>query len=149
MRGLTVSALEHRPIRCSVYPGTSQSSNQYFRYYPTGKISTGASLPYACELWKDSVVDLLQSTYAAGLLYIPSLLLAKLSVSLLLRLITPNILHKKLILGVEIITVFWAVSSEIAAAFQCHLPVPWKFLGGNTCFDRVGHYLVCLHSSKH
>lgn len=99
--------------------------------------------------WRDSVADLLQSTYASGLLYIPSLLLAKLSVSLLLRLITPNILHKKLILGVEIVTVFWAVSSEIAAAFQCHLPVPWKFLGGNTCFDRVGHYSTWLRRSEH
>lgn len=140
LRRLTVPALVHRPIRCGVYPGTSQSSNQYFRFYSTGKISTGASTPQPGKGWKDSVADLLQSTYAAGLLYIPSLLLAKLSVSLLLRLITPNTLHKKLILGVEIVTVFWAVSSEIAAAFQCHLPVPWKFLGGNTCFDRVCQY---------
>lgn len=138
----------HRPIRCSVYPGTSQPSNQYFRFYSTGKISTGACMPYACKRWKDSVADLRQSTYAAGLLYIPSLLLAKISVSLLLRLITPNILHKKLILGVEIVTVLWAVSSEIAAAFQCHLPIPWKFLGGNTCFDRVGQSSAWLHHSQ-
>lgn len=103
----------------------------------------------AKKKWMDSVADLRQSTYAAGLLYIPSLLLAKISVSLLLRLITPNILHKKLILGVEIITVLWAVSSEIAAAFQCHLPVPWKFLEGNTCFDRVGQCSASLHDFKH
>lgn len=57
---LTVSALVHRPICCGVYPGTSQSSNQYFRFYPTGKISTGASMPYAGKRWKDSVADLLQ-----------------------------------------------------------------------------------------
>lgn len=149
VRGLTVSAFVYRPIRCSVYPGTSQPANQYFRCYRTGKISEGASMSCTCKRWRDSVADLLQSTYASGLLYIPSLLLAKLSVSLLLRLITPNILHKKLILGVEIVTVFWAISSEIAAAFQCHLPVPWKFLGGNTCFDLVRHYLTWLRGFEH
>ncbi len=130
-----VSAFEYRAINRRVFRGTAQPFNRYFRLSATGKISAG-NPGYTVALQRDWPAHFTQSMYAAGLLHIPSLCLAKLSVSLLLRLITPNVLHNRLILGVEVTTVLWALTAELVAAFQCHLPTPWKFLG-NKCFDRV------------
>ncbi|KAI9881206.1 MAG: hypothetical protein M1830_007184 [Pleopsidium flavum] len=80
-----------------------------------------------------------RSGFAADLLYIANLCFAKLSVLLLLQSITPVALHKRSALAVEATTAFWAVTGEFVAAFQCHLPAPWKFIG-NTCINRAAFW---------
>ena len=92
------------------------------------------------------LADSIQSAYAAELLYVPSLCFVKLSVALLLRSITPDVCHNRIILAIAITTALWAASSELAIAFQCHLPIPWIFLG-NTCINRVSFTSVTVCDS--
>lgn len=99
-------------------------------------ISFQASLNRPIDGLNDSQLQRFQqSAYAAELLYIPSLCLAKLSVALLLRSITPSVPHNRFIFAIGVTTVLWAASSELSVAFQCHLPNPWRFFG-NTCVNR-------------
>ena len=50
-----------------------------------------------------------------------------------------------MILALESTIILWAVTAELVAAFQCHLPNPWQFVG-NSCIDTVSSELV-EHSS--
>ena len=77
-----------------------------------------------------------QALYAAGLLFIPAIVVTKLSIVLFIRNLVPVSAHAtvSLISGAGII--LWGVSSEFAAAFQCRRPSSWRS-GGNVCFDRV------------
>ena len=78
-----------------------------------------------------------QSEYAATLLYIPSLLFAKLAVLTLLKNISPLRWVRKAAYSVAAIFFIWAISGEFAAAFICHLPNVWDWPNGQ-CSDRVG-----------
>ena len=78
----------------------------------------------------------IQALYAASLLYIPAIIITKLSVILSIRDILTFGIHEKFtrIVGGGIL--IWGVSSELAAAFQCRRPDIWRS-NGNTCFDTV------------
>lgn len=72
-----------------------------------------------------------------------TLCFAKLSILLLLRTISPVKSHRNTILVVECTIIFWAFTAELVAAFQCHPPNTWQFIG-NTCIKRVFY----LHRHK-
>lgn len=83
--------------------------------------------------------DSRQFDYVSNLLFILNLCFAKLSVIQMLRIITPVKLHVRIVLGTGAFIVAWSFASELAAAFQCEPPNPWKVIE-NQCFDRV-----CTH----
>ncbi|KAF6228270.1 hypothetical protein HO133_008000 [Letharia lupina] len=77
----------------------------------------------------------LKSEYTAALLYIPSLLFAKLAVLALVKTITPNRWDRRAAYSVAALVVLWATTGEFAAAFMCHVPNTWEWPHGQ-CNDR-------------
>ncbi|MCJ1310489.1 Eukaryotic translation initiation factor 2A [Agyrium rufum] len=76
--------------------------------------------------------------YAAEFLFITSLALAKLSLVSFFRSLTPVALYKKSGVVLGALVIGWAVTAEVAGAFQCRLPEAWRFtVSGGVCFDRV------------
>lgn len=88
------------------------------------------------DMSHSKILTALQTTYAASLLFIPAIVVIKLSIVLLLRALVPVTIHRRIgiVFGVGVIT--WGVSSEFAAAFQCRPPRTWQS-EGNQCFSRV------------
>ncbi|PYH89695.1 hypothetical protein BO71DRAFT_444393 [Aspergillus ellipticus CBS 707.79] len=76
---------------------------------------------------------LLKSNYAADMLYISSITFAKLSALAFMAFLLQR--TRNIEWGIIGITVIWAISAELAVAFQCNLPQPWDWIGGR-CFDR-------------
>ena len=87
-------------------------------------------------LGKYSQSDRVQSEYAAALLYILSLLFAKLAVLALVKTITPNRWDHRASYSLTALVVLWATTGEFAAAFMCHVPNTWDWPKGQ-CNDRV------------
>ncbi|CAF9922660.1 MAG: hypothetical protein ALECFALPRED_002138 [Alectoria fallacina] len=77
----------------------------------------------------------LKSEYAAGLLYILSLLFAKLAVLALVKTITPNRWDHRASYSLAALVFLWATTGEFAAAFMCHVPNAWDWPNGQ-CNDR-------------
>ncbi|RFU29813.1 hypothetical protein B7463_g6522, partial [Scytalidium lignicola] len=73
--------------------------------------------------------------YASQLLYVPALLLAKMSSVIYLRALSPAQLYDQATLGFMLFIAIWGTTSEFAIAFQCKLPHPWAIIAGK-CFDR-------------
>ena len=86
-----------------------------------------------------------KSGYAAELLYILTLGCAKLSIIMLLRLLTPDQRHQRIALGVGAFIAAWGVFSFFAAAFQCSAPDVWSSID-NTCDGRVSGWDLPFNS---
>jgi len=63
-----------------------------------------------------------KSAYAAELLYIPTMAFAKISTAWLLYQITPDLNHQRMVTVLMILTSLWAITTELATAFQCSSP---------------------------
>lgn len=89
------------------------------------------------------LANVLQSIYAADILFIVTLGLTKLSVVAFFLLSTigksPRIVG--VVLGSFIGS--WILVSVIGLAFKCDLPHPWIIIN-NTCFDRVSLAVQCF-----
>jgi len=86
----------------------------------------------------------------AALLYIPSLLFAKLAVLVLVKTITPNRWHERTAYLIAAFIVLWAMTGEFAAALICHIPRTWDCVQGQ-CNGRVNVTKllnICLLTSK-
>ena len=77
-----------------------------------------------------------QAAYAGDLLYILSLTFSKISLLILLRLITPVRLQGQFISALGAALLLWGLTALLAAAFQCQVPRVWEILG-NQCFHVV------------
>jgi hypothetical protein len=83
-------------------------------------------------------LTLIKAEYANKLLYITTLVFAKLSIISLLMMLSEGSLHRNLGLGLTGIIAAWGVVSELVAAFQCGSVEPWRFLGlEHHCIDLV------------
>jgi hypothetical protein len=103
------------------------------RYASALHVSTRSLLPFECL-----ANCLTQSEYANKLLYIATLALAKLSIISLMIILTASDLHRKLGTALTAFIAVWGVASELAAAFQCGVVVPWHSFGpGSSCFSLV------------
>lgn len=80
-----------------------------------------------------------KSGYAVGFLHLATLCFAKLSIIVLLRLLSPSKLHQRLGMWIGIFIATWGAVSEIASAFQCGLPDAWNSFG-NTCYSRTSFW---------
>ncbi|KAI4142568.1 MAG: hypothetical protein LQ340_007302 [Diploschistes diacapsis] len=71
------------------------------------------------------------------MLFVATLCLIKLSIVILLWLITPAEDHRRLLMVTAAFVVVTGLVSEFTEAFQCRVPSTWDFLGNNQCFDQV------------
>jgi hypothetical protein len=86
-----------------------------------------------------SLLTSIKAEYANKLLYITTLVFAKLSIISLLMMLAEGPLHGNLGIGLTGIIATWGFVSEFVAAFQCGSVEPWRFLGSeNHCIDLVG-----------
>ncbi|RAH47969.1 uncharacterized protein BO95DRAFT_385144 [Aspergillus brunneoviolaceus CBS 621.78] len=76
----------------------------------------------------------LKSIYAAELLYIPCITFAKLSSLAFMTFLMQR--TRKVEWGLIAFITTWAMTCEVAVAFQCGLPQPWNWLT-QTCFNRA------------
>jgi hypothetical protein len=84
------------------------------------------------------LLTLIKAEYANKLLYITTLVFAKLSIISLLMMLSEGSLHRNMGLGLTGIIAAWGVVSEFVAAFQCGSVEPWRFLGPeHRCIDLV------------
>jgi hypothetical protein len=79
--------------------------------------------------------------YAASMLTILALALAKSSVVLFILAITPQRKVKLSCYALLAVIAAWTVSTVLALAFQCPLPTPWR-LNKDTCIDQRALYFV-------
>jgi hypothetical protein len=80
----------------------------------------------------------MKAEYANKLLYVTTLVFAKLSIISLLMMLTEARLHRNLGIGLTGIIATWGLVSEFVAAFQCGSVEPWRFLGHeHHCIDLV------------
>ncbi|MCJ1435566.1 hypothetical protein MMC27_004940 [Xylographa pallens] len=77
--------------------------------------------------------------YAADLLFIATLAMAKTSLIIMLRELTRNSWYRKLCWLLAVFCTIWTVTSLFASAFQCHIPTPWMTLGPQ-CFDQISFW---------
>ncbi|MCJ1400899.1 hypothetical protein MMC11_004110 [Xylographa trunciseda] len=78
----------------------------------------------------------LKAEYAANLLYIAGLCFSKLSVLAMIKTITPARRDQILVYGLIVTVIAWALTGELAAAFQCQAQRPFDYVTG-TCFNRT------------
>jgi hypothetical protein len=75
------------------------------------------------------LTDTSQAYYTSTLLSIVALGLAKVSVLMLLRRLTPNVRQHWIFDAVTIAAALWTISSLVAVALQCQASQPWITLG--------------------
>lgn len=80
-----------------------------------------------------------QCGYAAQLLYILSLCLAKFAVLLFLTTIAIKPFGYIVTQTIIIVNLVWAITAMIAIASQCSHPQPWAIISNN-CFNQVRCY---------
>ncbi|KAI9852696.1 MAG: hypothetical protein M1838_005891 [Thelocarpon superellum] len=80
-----------------------------------------------------------QSGYAAELLFVPVLALAKLSLIIYLFQLTPQRTYHKANRVVMWTVVVWGVISFFVVAFQCKAPQTWAIIG-RQCFDQTAFW---------
>ncbi|KAL5117132.1 hypothetical protein ACEQ8H_004957 [Pleosporales sp. CAS-2024a] len=83
-----------------------------------------------------------KAEYANKLLYIATLVCAKLSIISLLMILTASELHKHFGIGLTGIIALWGIVSELVTAFQCGRIEPWRFIGHeHHCLDLSSFWL--------
>jgi hypothetical protein len=91
-----------------------------------------------------ALADSDKAEYANKLLYIATLVFAKLSIISLLMILTASDLHRNFGIGLTCIIAVWGFVSELVAAFQCGRVDPWRFIGpAHRCLDLVG-VIMCI-----
>ena len=107
----------------------------------------------ACEFlfrpWRqrphtDNGIQRVQSYYAAELIYIPIICLAKLSLILFVYNITPDRLHRKVMQGLGATILMFSIVSEFSAAFQCGVRHSWEIFSSH-CFNQVWYMTSANH----
>lgn len=78
----------------------------------------------------------IQKLWAASLLYITSLCLSKLSMTLFIWRLSPAAKDNRLGKIVATVIVIWAVVALLGTAFQCDVPRTWDFWSGR-CINMV------------
>lgn len=76
--------------------------------------------------------------YAANILFIASLGLAKASLTTTVVTLAPH-KHKRINLGVLVLIALWAGSALLVVVFQCQPPLLWEY-GAGKCINKV-HYV--------
>ncbi|KAI9704507.1 MAG: hypothetical protein M1820_005581 [Bogoriella megaspora] len=88
-----------------------------------------------------STIDtILKAGYAANLLYVISICLSKLTVLVLLYVITPVQRNMHIVQGVGATIIAWTMSAFLVVAFQCHTPETWQVVT-NRCIDQFSWWL--------
>ncbi|KAI5456219.1 hypothetical protein BGZ63DRAFT_435722 [Mariannaea sp. PMI_226] len=86
--------------------------------------------------------------YAANAMFIASLLCAKFSGTIGLRMMSRNS-HKWIILTCEIIVGLWGFSALFVNFFQCQLPTPWDYSDRHRCINRnVAIVAIMIESAR-
>ncbi|KAH3915379.1 hypothetical protein HBI56_165670 [Parastagonospora nodorum] len=80
-------------------------------------------------LTDSQIIAYQKAEYANKLLYIATLVFAKLSIISLLMILTASDLHKNFGIGLTGFIVLWGFVSELVAAFLCGSIDPWRFIG--------------------
>ncbi|KAK3686191.1 hypothetical protein B0T22DRAFT_443276 [Podospora appendiculata] len=68
----------------------------------------------------------LQAEYAGDLLFLVSLGLAKLSICACLLTLSPDLVHRRLILGLGLVIAVWTLASFLGSALRCCTHPPWN-----------------------
>lgn len=84
-------------------------------------------------------LTVLQSAFAAELLFIATLCFAKLSIILFLNLITRQRLHRLLGYSLGAFITVGSATELIAVAFTCETPATWDIFGSK-CYNKVGYH---------
>ena len=74
------------------------------------------------DLHKCTELTCIQAQYAADILHILSLCLAKSAVLHFIYIISPVRQHRRIVRFFQAVIVFWALSSIFAVSFECPLP---------------------------
>ena len=77
-----------------------------------------------------------QTGYAAQVLYILSLSLAKIGTLVFVKTIARKVSTYKLVMGAMGFTVLWTIAGLFGILFQCSVPAPWAILSSR-CFNQV------------
>ncbi|KAF1995267.1 hypothetical protein P154DRAFT_445865 [Amniculicola lignicola CBS 123094] len=86
------------------------------------------------QLTHNQIVAYEKSEYANKLLYIATLAFAKLSIIILLMILTASDLHRRVGMSLTAVVATWGVVAVFTAAFQCGIEEPWHSFGkGNKC----------------
>lgn len=81
-----------------------------------------------------------QGEYAANIFYIVSLLLAKITISMMIMTIAQRT-HRRMIQAIEILIGAWAITGLAVVFFQCQLPSPWDYIS-SSCIQRVRNTML-------
>ncbi|KAF1913211.1 hypothetical protein BDU57DRAFT_457023 [Ampelomyces quisqualis] len=93
-------------------------------------------------LTDNQIVTYQKAEYANKLLYIATLVFAKLSIISLLMILTASDLHRNLGIGLTGIIALWGFISEFVAAFQCGSSEPWRFISPDQrCLNMTSFWL--------
>lgn len=84
--------------------------------------------------YRAQTATLQTNVWAASMLYISTITLAKLSTLSFTARLSPNRFHARVIWSLFALVLAWGVATVLANAFQCSLPKPWDTVEGH-CFD--------------
>ncbi|KAH7110960.1 hypothetical protein EDB81DRAFT_369402 [Dactylonectria macrodidyma] len=90
-------------------------------------------------LTTNQISFILKGSYAADILFILALLLAKLSATRAIWDMAPRERRRPFFITEGVIGL-WALSSILAAAFKCSLPEPWDYINGQ-CFNQFAFWV--------
>ncbi|KAH7137005.1 hypothetical protein B0J13DRAFT_677762, partial [Dactylonectria estremocensis] len=85
------------------------------------------------------ISSILKGSYAADILFIVALMLAKISATRAIWDMAPRE-RRRLIFATEILIGLWALSSVVASMFKCSLPEPWDYVNGQ-CFNQFAFWI--------
>ena len=83
-----------------------------------------------------SLTNSFQTGYAAQVLYILSLSLAKMGTLVFVKTIARKVSTYKIVMGTMGFTLLWTIASLFGILFQCSVPQPWAILSSQ-CFNQV------------
>ncbi|PGH20067.1 hypothetical protein AJ80_03717 [Polytolypa hystricis UAMH7299] len=83
----------------------------------------------------DQIASVLKGEYAADILLLAGICVAKLSLLAFISSITFVTAYTNAVRVLAIVVILWTISSVFVTAFQCHFPEPWNYIG-NVCIDR-------------
>ncbi|KAI1813829.1 hypothetical protein GGS20DRAFT_453758 [Poronia punctata] len=108
-------------------------------------ISMGASFGLGKpgnSLSETAIENFLKAEYISFVFQLLALALVKWSISAFIQQLSPsNVHHRRLVWVLRIVVGFWLVSGVVTELFQCALPTPWDYVGGNECIDRKSWWI--------
>ncbi|MCJ1376853.1 hypothetical protein MMC20_008098 [Loxospora ochrophaea] len=82
------------------------------------------------------------SGYTSQIFYVLAICFSQLAVLQIFTTFARNEFRVKIIRGVMIFAVVWAVTAIFAIAFQCHVPNPWTIIVSDRCFNQPAFWDV-------